>query len=53
MSYAVPCVPGDEYLYSLPHGSLGTVAFFQYGPFQLGAPDGAVTSACRPYDVVG
>ena len=27
--------PGDAYLYSLPHGSFGTVAFFQYGPFQF------------------
>jgi hypothetical protein len=53
MSYAPPCVLGDVYLYSFPHGSLGSVAFFQYGPFQLVAPDGAVISACRPSDVVG
>ena len=41
------------YLYSLPHGSFGTVDFFQYGPFQLSTPGGAVISACRPSCVVG
>ena len=34
MSYA-PCDPGAMYLYSLPHGSFGSLPFFQYGPFQL------------------
>ena len=52
MSYA-PCVPGDAYLYSWPHGSFGTVDFFQYGPAQFGSPGGATTSACRPSCVVG
>ena len=41
MSYG-PLAPGAVYRYSLPHGSLGSVPFFQYGPFQLFTPDGAV-----------
>ena len=40
-------------MYSLPHGSFGTVDFFQYGPFQFVTPAGAVISACRPSCVVG
>src|SRR4030095_16099942 len=47
MSYG-PLWPGALYLYSLPQGSLGSVDFFQYGPFQLATPGGALMSACRP-----
>ena len=52
MSYA-PCWPGAAYLYSFFHGSVGSVPFFQYGPFQLVTPAGATMSACRPSDVDG
>ena len=46
-------MPGEAYLYSLPQGSLGTVVFFQYGPFQFATPAGALISACRPSCDVG
>src|SRR6185312_13713316 len=52
MSYG-PCDPGDAYWYSLPHGSFGTVDFFQYGPFQFVMPAGAVINACNPSCEVG
>ncbi len=52
ISYGALC-DGETYLYSLPHGSFGTVERFQYGPFQFVTPGGAVISACRPSCVVG
>ena len=52
ISYAA-FAAGDVYLYSDPHGSFGTDCFFQYGPFQLVTPAGALMSACRPSCVVG